>query len=134
MVTGEAVLVLDRECYPKNPLTPEQLNKAILAPNWIVATECSGKSYVILECTSKDNLVIRRVGTAKGSRRLGLAQGLLEPLKVYNCEAVVREDNLPGLKLLQSQGFKSVGLEKGKWGEVDGVRMERSKVSEKVSD
>ena len=129
MVSGTTIAELDRECYPTNPLTTDQLNKAITSPMWVVATEVNGKSYIMLECQGQGKVVIRRCGTAKGSRRLGLASTLIEPLKIYDCEATVREDNLPGLKLLQSQGFKVDSIQRGLWGNTDGVKMTRERTN-----
>lgn len=129
------LIALDRECYPANPLSFRQWNRVLTAESeWCVVSLCArvgaekGRRVAYLVSEVVGGVIwVKRLGVAVESRRRGLASGLLATLSGWDCGARVREDNIGGLKLLTGCGFRVEGVERGRWGEFDGVRLVRGK-------
>jgi len=126
------LVALDRECYPSNPLSRRQWQQVWNRESVLVASQRTGEgkptAYLIavVEVEGGSECVkVKRLGVAPGLRRQGRAKGLLEAVGSKNCEAEVREDNLPALKLLTGCGFRPAGVLSGRFGEVDGVLLWR---------
>lgn len=127
---------IDRECYPTNPLTPGQWRKALAGEDWLCVsvTEKEGggrrRAYLVAQVVSEGGYYctkLKRLGVSGVDRGKGLAKELLKSVTLYPCEAELREDNLPGLKLLTGAGFGVVGLDRGRFGDRDGVLLWRAK-------
>lgn len=104
--------VLDQVCYPSKPLSSEQWSAV---ERGVGGLECgySERAYFVVQNaveSGKPLLRVLRLGVDPGARREGLASGILAQFRGVNCEAVVGERNLPGLKLLCSAGFEVLGL------------------------
>jgi ribosomal protein S18 acetylase RimI-like enzyme len=126
------LLSLDAECYPHNPLTPNQWARVLSSDRFVVqSARCEGVrvGYVLGKWgveSGRRVCKIQRLGVSESCRRLGLARGLLESLGDVDLEMELRETNLAGLSLLRSVGFEALGLDRERFPECDGVVLWRS--------
>jgi len=128
------LVALDRACYPSNPLSRRQWQQVWNRGEVLVVTDrgegergqLMGYMVVaVVEEGGSECVKIKRLGTATWCRRQGRAKWLLSVIDNRNCEAEVREDNLPALKLLTGCGFRPAGVLTKRFGEVDGVLLWR---------
>lgn len=124
------IQALDRECYPDNPISPDQWRRLCTRPDYRVGycDEPGRGFYLVREVVEGGEkcLKLLRLGVAERDRRQGLGNALLTLLGASNCEVEVRESNLSGLKLLTGAGFSVMGMEPGRFGNEDGVVLWRA--------
>lgn len=125
---------LDQLCY-KQSLNMEQWQKLLVKLNTVgvvLKQDTDPIAFIVVNCTNSGAEVLR-CGVHPDWRRKKLGKTLIQLVgNQVDLTMRLRETNRVGLEFAKSLGFKTVGIERGGWGNEDGIVLERSSIPSKT--